>query len=77
MTRSVNDADAMRRDQMAEKAAAELKEGVNSARACLAQAKSRLGGRSPAPDPSSVIENFSTTSRARAYAGRNPPESGD
>jgi hypothetical protein len=77
MTRSVNDADAMRRDQMAEKAAVELKEGVSSARACLAQARSKLGGRSLEPDPASVIEDFSTTSRARAYAGRSPPESGD
>jgi hypothetical protein len=77
MTRSSNDADATRRDQMAEKAAAELKDGVSSARAYVAEARSRLAGRALEPDPASVVEDFSSTSRARAYAGAVPPDTGD
>jgi hypothetical protein len=71
MGKSSGDPRALRAQSEAERAAAELKQGVSKARAYAAEVKSRLGARSFAAEgQDSLEEDFSSTSRARAYAAQ-------
>lgn len=72
MGRSMGGGAPSDRQEDAERASADLRQGVSKARAYAAEVKSRLGSRSfqsEAVDPG--VEDFSSTSRARAYAARD------